>query len=91
MQFKPKFLATAIGSMPFTDPEHAVDVSLSSLTDAPIWPQLPRLGFKEHFTPQYCEGMPSIVVDENEKRIFFDLSGDYSEALAEFSKSFKTA
>jgi hypothetical protein len=77
--------------MPFDDVDHAVDVSLSSLTDAPIWPQLPRLGFKEHFTPQYCEQMPCIVVDEAEKRIFFDLSGDYSEALAEFYQTYLTA
>ncbi len=84
MQFKPRFLATAIGSMPFTDPEHAVDVSLSTLADAPIWPQLPNRGFREHFLPQYCESMPRLVIDEAQKRISFDTSGDYSEPLAEF-------
>jgi len=40
---KTKFLSTAIGSMPFEDPNYAIGVSLKSM-DAPIWPQLPKLG-----------------------------------------------
>ena len=38
MIFKPAFLATGIGSMPFQDPEYAVDVSLSRMSEAPVWP-----------------------------------------------------
>lgn len=91
MQFKPRFLATAIGSMPFDDPEHAVDLSLATLGEAPIWPQLPKRGFREHFLPQYCEGMPCLVIDEAQKRISFDTSGDYSEPLAEFYETYLAA
>ena len=32
---KTKFLGTAIGSMPFDDPDHAVKVSLSTIPDRP--------------------------------------------------------
>ena len=88
MQYKPRFLATAIGSMPFEDAEHAIDVSLGTFCEAPIWPQLPRMGFFEQFTPQYCEGLPCIVMDEAEKRIYFDISGDYSEPVAEFYEKY---
>jgi len=91
MEFKPKFLTTAIGSMPFTDVRRAVDLSLSTLAEAPIWPQLPKRGFREHFLPQYCEAMPCMVVDEAQKRIWFDTSGDYSEPLAEFYQAYITA
>ncbi|MDO9528711.1 MAG: hypothetical protein Q7J27_06075 [Syntrophales bacterium] len=52
MIIKPEFLATGIGSMPFEDPEHAVDVSLSRLSGAPIWPQLPWLGLNEQMELQ---------------------------------------
>jgi hypothetical protein len=31
MLFQPKFLATGIGSMPFIDPEHAIDVSFRKI------------------------------------------------------------
>ena len=53
---KTKFLATAIGSMPFEDPDYAVKVSLTSL-DAPIWPQLPKFGVNEQMEIQYSEGI----------------------------------
>ena len=91
MQFKPRFLATAIGSMPFGDVKRAVELSLSTLTEAPIWPQLPRLGFREQMAPQYCESLPCLVVDEQEKRITFDTSGDYSDALARFYEQYLAA
>lgn len=91
MQYKPRFLATAIGSMPFDDAQHAIDVSLATLKEAPIWPQLPKMGLFEQFTPQYCESMPCIVIDEAEKRIYFDTSGDYSEPLAEFYEKYMMA
>ncbi len=89
--FKPKFLATAIGSMPFTDPEHAIDVSLNNLPDAPIWPQLPKLGMNEQMEIQYSEGLPCIKIDRVKNRMYFDTSGDYSEKFAEFYEAYMNA
>ena len=91
MEFTPKFLATGIGSMPFDDPEKAVDVSLKKMKDAPVWPQLPNLGFRERMEIQYSEGMPRIVIDAAKGRLSFDTSGDYSEDLAAFYETYLAA
>lgn len=88
---KTNFTATAIGSMPFEDPAYAVSVSLNRLKDAPIWPQLPRLGLKEQMEIQYSEGMPCAVVDEVKHRMYFDTSIDYSESFGEFYEKYMTA
>ena len=91
MDLKTKFLATGIGSMPFTDVEHAIDVSLKQMNEAPIWPQLPKLGLHEQMEIQYSEGMPCAVIDEAKHRMYFNTSGDYSEAFAEFYEKYMTA
>ena len=91
MSFKPKFLATGIGSMPFEDPQYAVDVSLSRLCEAPFWPQLPRRGLNEQMEIQYSEGLPCIVIDREKNRMYVDTSGDYSEAFAEFYEPYLMA
>ena len=91
MSFQPRFLATGVGSMPFDDPAYAVGISLSKMSTAPFWPQLPRLGLTEQMEIQYSEGMPRIVIDEEKGRMYFDTSGDYSEALAEFYETYMLA
>ena len=85
-----KFLSTAIGSMPFEDPDYAVKVSLENIA-APIWPQLPRLGMYEQMEIQYSENIPSAVIDEIKARMFFDTSVDYSEPFAEFYEQYMLA
>lgn len=87
MSIKPKFLSTAIGSMPFTDIEHAIHVCLNKM-DAPIWPQLPKFGLNEQMEIQYSEGMPNIVIDRDKGRMFFDTVSDYSESFANFYEAF---
>ncbi len=90
MSFKPAFLSSAIGSMPFDDIDYAIDLSLSTL-DAPIWPQLSHFGLNEQMEIQYSEGMPRIVIDREKRRMYFDTSGDYSEDLAAFYEAYLTA
>jgi methionine synthase II (cobalamin-independent) len=90
MSIKPKFLTTGIGSMPFADVDHAVEVSLRRL-GAPIWPQLPRFGLHEQMEIQYSEGMPCGIIDEERGRMFFDTSTDYSELFAAFYETYMTA
>lgn len=91
MILKPKFMATGIGSMPFEDVEHAVDISLSRMKSAPFWPQLPKLGLNEQMEIQYSEGMPCINIDREKGRMYFDTSGDYSELFADFYESYMMA
>ena len=88
---KPEFLAPGIGSMPFEEVEHAVNVSISRLTEAPFWPQLPKLSLNEQMEIQYSEGMPCIKIDREKGRMYFDTSGDYSEAFAEFYEAYMAA
>ena len=87
---KTKFLGTAIGSMPFENPEYAVEVSLKNI-QAPIWPQLPKLGLNEQMEMQYSENMPCAVIDYDKHRMYFETSGDYSEAFAEFYEKYMAA
>jgi len=87
---KTKFMSTAIGSMPFEDPAYAVGVSLKSM-DAPIWPQLPRLGLLEQMEVQYSENIPCAVIDDAKNRMYFKTDVDYSEKFAEFYETFMTA
>ncbi len=91
MTFKTRFLATGVGSMPFLDVEHAVDVSLSCLDKAPFWPQLPQIDLNEQMDVQYSEGIPCTVIDREKNRMFFDTSGDYSESFGEFYEAYMTA
>ena len=85
---QPRFLATGIGSMPFDDAQYAVDLALSRFPEAPFWPQLSRMGFREQMAPQYAEGLPRLVIDEEAKRLHFDTTGDYSEEMATFYEGY---
>jgi len=59
--------------------------------DAPIWPQLPKLGLREQMEIQYSEGLPRVVIDEDKRRMFINTSGDYSEELAVFYEGYMAA
>ncbi len=87
----PRFLATGIGSMPFADPAFAVEMSLTRFTEAPFWPQLPRLGLNEQMEIQYSEGMPCVTIDRDRGRMFFETAQDYSEAFAGFYERYLQA
>ena len=87
MSFKPKFLSTAIGSMPFDSLEKAVDISFKTL-DAPIWPQMSYFGLLEQMEIQYSEGIPRVVIDHEKGRMYIDTSGDYSEEFGSFYEKY---
>ena len=91
VSIKTKCTATAIGSLPYAEAAKAVDTVLASIPDAPIWPQLPRLGLNEQMEVQYSEGIPCVVVDQDKKRMYFQTDGDHSEALATFYEQYMAA
>ena len=91
MNIQPKCMATAIGSMPHSDPARALEVIFGAIPEAPIWPQLPKLGLREQMEIQYSEGLPRVVIDEDKARMFIDTSGDYSEDLATFYEGYMAA
>jgi hypothetical protein len=91
MNFQPRFLATAVGSMPHEDAAKAVDVVLAALPEAPVWPQLSGRGLNEQMEIQYSEGMPCRVIDRDKRRMYFDTSGDYTDAFTEFYETYMLA
>jgi hypothetical protein len=88
MAFRPRCLATAIGSFPHKDPQAACGLILKNIPDIPTWPQLPALDFREGMEIQYSEGLPCVVFDEDKQRMYFDTRGDTSVALAEFYENY---
>jgi hypothetical protein len=91
MEFKPKFLACAVGSMPHASASDAVDVILAAVPEAPVWPQLSGRGLNEQMEIQYSEGMPCRVIDREKGRMFFETSGDYIDAFTEFYEAYMLA
>jgi methionine synthase II (cobalamin-independent) len=55
------FLATGVGSLPFTDPQEACGLIFHHVPEAPHWPQLPKLSPREGMIDQFLEGMPGVV------------------------------
>jgi len=84
MGFKPKCLATSIGSLPHKEPRRAVELVLESLPRIPAWPQLPRRRFEENMCAQFSEGMPCLIVDSRKQKVHFDTSGDRISELERF-------
>ncbi|MFC2072960.1 hypothetical protein ACFLUU_09765 [Chloroflexota bacterium] len=78
---------TAMGIMPHTDVERALNLALS--LDIPFFPQLPNISFYEDMYVQTSQNFPGIVVDPEGGRISFDNTkfeeglGDYSQRMAE--------
>jgi len=88
MIFNPQCLATAIGSLPHKDPSTACDVILESIPEIPIWPQLPKMDFREEMEIQYSEGIPCVVLDEEKRRMYFDTSRDATNDLEKFYENY---
>jgi len=71
MNFQPACLATAIGSLPYTDAHQAVEIILKYVPEFPGWPQLPKLPHEDMMS-QFTEGLPGFV--ERNGRTYFDTS-----------------
>ncbi|MBI5573052.1 MAG: methionine synthase [Elusimicrobia bacterium] len=76
-------LSTAIGSMPHNDRKKAIEIIMKNLA-IPIWPQLPKISFRESMYAQYSEGFPCLEVSEKNQKIFFDTNGDVLLSLEKF-------
>jgi methionine synthase II (cobalamin-independent) len=74
-------LATAIGSMPHTNPQAACSLMSLYLKEIPTWPQLPRRAFVENMYAQFSEGFPGAVIEGD--RIYVDRSQDLTGPLTE--------
>ncbi len=70
---------TAMGIMPHTDIERALQLALS--LDIPFWPQLPRVSFYEDMYAQASQFFPGIKVDPAGEKVLFN-SGDFENGIA---------
>lgn len=83
--------ATAIGSLPYKNPQAAIDMIFDKFSDIPFWPQLGALDRREDMTVQYIQGIPGIVYDEiKEKYIFNTTSDEFFVALEEFFMDYES-
>ena len=82
--FLPGGMVTVIGSFPHREPVPALKQIERYLPEAPAWPQLPQRGFKENMCVQFSGGMPALVLDEAQKKIFFRMDDDFLSQLEGF-------
>ena len=72
-------LPTAIGTMPYTNPEEASAIVTKYLPTIPTWPQLPRRSNLENMCIQFSEGFPETVI--NGDKIYIERSADFDARL----------
>ncbi|MGE4357600.1 MAG: hypothetical protein AB7E08_03475 [Candidatus Omnitrophota bacterium] len=67
-----EFQATGIGSLGHVNSKEAVSFVLELFPEIPFWVQLPQRSFKENMYVQFSEGIPGIVIKEEERKIYID-------------------
>ncbi|HEY72770.1 MAG TPA: hypothetical protein G4N99_05805 [Thermoflexia bacterium] len=83
--FEPCCLPTTIGSLPHTDAVRGTDLMFESTPEIPAWVQFPKRVFYENMMAQFTEGLPGLVLDEEEERIYFDTAApDFVDQLTDF-------
>jgi len=85
-RFELNALATAVGSMPHTDPEEACALVARFLPEIPAWPQLPQRSFLENMYVQFSEGFPGVVLEED--RIYVDRTEEVEKPLEQLYASY---
>ena len=70
-------LTTAMGVMPHTDVDKALNLALS--LDIPYWPQLPLYSYYEDMYVQASENFPGIILDLEKKTLRFSTEKFYNE------------
>jgi methionine synthase II (cobalamin-independent) len=55
-------LATGIGSLPFKDPDEALDLVFKHIPHIPFWPQLPKRDIREGMILQFSENLPCLEI-----------------------------
>ena len=83
--FEANCLTTAMGILPHTDIERALEVALS--LDIPFWPQLPKASYYEDMYVQALEHFPGARIDPGAKKILFDLGRFCEELPSYFEKA----
>jgi len=84
----PRVLCTAIGSVPHSDADQAVDLILSTLSVAAHAPSLSRADLREQMWIQFTENLPRFRTDLENLKYHFDTSGDPTSEIEAFYSQF---
>ena len=68
--------ALAIGSLPHTDLESAMELVKKDFDKIPFWPQLSKINKNEDMIFQFLENMPSFFIDENSGKLSLETESD---------------
>lgn len=60
------YSAVAIGSLPYQQPDEAIELIWKYLPDYPHWPQLPQRGAQEHLVYQYLNPLVTLSILEQQ-------------------------
>ncbi|HLE18330.1 MAG TPA: hypothetical protein VI728_08605, partial [Syntrophales bacterium] len=77
MPFAGNLITTGMGILPHKEMERALTVSMS--VDIPFWPQLPRMNFYEDMYAQASENFPGIILEPENRKIYFHTEKFYAE------------
>lgn len=87
MEIRQPFIATGIGSLPYTDCATAIDVIKKTFPEMPHWPQLPKLTTSEGLINQYISPLSKLglVIAEPGRSAYFDTNqSDWLDKVTEF-------
>jgi len=94
VEFRPRLLATGIGSLPHTDVSEALDLVFEAFPEAPHWPQLPKRCRAEGFSRQFLAPLMrlGLVSSEDGGRPFFDVDNDeWIPRITQFYETYLSA
>lgn len=75
----------AIGSLPHTNLEDAMEVVKTNFNNIPFWPQLSKISKNEDMIFQFLENMPSFFVDEKSGKSYLETESDkFFEDMEQF-------
>jgi hypothetical protein len=80
-------LTTAMGVLPHTNVDRAIDLALS--VDIPFWPQLPHYSYYEDMYVQASEHFPGIILDLENRTLRFSMEkfiNEFEETMAHFDE-----
>ena len=82
--------ALAIGSLPHTDLESAMELVKKDFDKIPFWPQLSKINKNEDMIFQFLENMPSFFIDENTGKSYLETESDkFFEDVEQFFEDYE--
>jgi methionine synthase II (cobalamin-independent) len=80
----PALTPTLVGSFPHKDPQRLLARILDRFPQMPAWPQMPARDWRESMYVQYSEGLPGVIIDRQEQRIYFRTDEAFQGELEDF-------